>query len=118
MRFSVLIGLLFINLIKANYLLVEVDGIENQPVNTSKQSMKKQCIKGRMVSPSDCNGCSCVDDGHCTTVRGCTKIGCPTEQRHAGEFCNLSLNNCVDGFKCQRVTDVCEYKYHGRCLKI
>ena len=118
MKFSVLIGLLFINLIKANYLLVEVDGIENKPVKPSKQSMKEQCINGRMSDPSDCNSCSCVDDGHCAKVMGCTEIGCPTEERNAGEFCSLSFNNCVDGFKCQKVTDVCNDKYYGRCLKI
>ena len=38
---------------------------------------------------------------------GYTKIECPTEQRNAGEFCDLSLNNCADGFKCQKVNDVC-----------
>ena len=118
MRFSVLIGLLFINLIKANYLLVEVDGIENQPVKPSKQSMKKQCIKGRMVSPSDCNGCSCVDDGVCTKVMGCTKKGCPTEQRNPGEVCTLSLNNCVDGFTCKKVKDLCDDQNYGRCVEL
>ena len=110
--------LLFINLIEANYLLVEVDEIENKPVKPSKQSMKKQCINWGKLSPSDCNSCSCVDDGNCTEVMGYTKIECPTEQRNAGEFCDLSLNNCADGFKCQKVNDVCDDVNEGRCLKI
>jgi len=99
---------------KACNRLVEVDGMKDKPVKLSA----KQCVKGSMLSPSDCNECSCVDDGNCTEVGGCTKIGCPTEQRNAGELCNLKLNNCVDGFKCQKVTDVCDHVNNGRCLKI
>ena len=114
MKFSLLIVLLLINLITENHILVEVDGMKDKPVKPSA----KQCVKGSMLSPSDCNECSCVDDGNCTEVGGCTKIGCPTEQRNAGELCMLKLNNCVDGFKCQKVPDVCEDKYYGRCLKI
>ena len=112
MKFSVLIGVLLINLINGNYLLVEVDGMKNKP----SKSSAKRCINGWMKSPSDCNGCSCVDDGVCTKVMGCTEKGCPTEQRNLGEVCDLILNNCVDGFTCQKVKDVCEDNYYGRII--
>ena len=96
-----------------NYLLVEVDGMKNKP----SKSSAKQCINGWIKSPSDCNRCSCVDDGACTKVMGCTEKGCPTEQRNPGEFCNLSLDNCVDGFTCHKVKGACEDKYYGRCVE-
>ena len=114
MKISLLIWLLLINLITGNCLLFKVDGMKNRPVKPSA----KQCVNGRVLSPSDCNSCTCVDDGHCTKIGGCKLMGCPTEQRNSGEFCNLSLNNCVEGFKCQDVSDICDYKKYGRCLKI
>ena len=80
--------------------------------------MKEQCINGRMSDPSDCNGCHCVNEGGSTKLLMCTKAGCPTEQRNSGEFCNLILNNCVDGFACQKAKDVWEDKLYGRCVKL
>ena len=74
-NYNILLGLLLFNLITGNYLLVDVDGMKNKPVKPSA----KQCVKGSILSPYDCNSCSCVDDGHCTMVGACTKIGCPTE---------------------------------------
>ena len=119
MKFSFLIGVLLINLIIGNYLLVEVEGCSGgyKPSNPSA----KQCIDGWIKSPSDCNRCYCIKNRNCSKVLKCTEIGCPTEQRNAGEVCNLSLNNCVDGFKCQKVTDICEFLHdvlYGRCLKL
>ena len=71
------------------------------------------------MSPSDCNTCFCVDDGVCTELGWCTEEKvCPTEQRNPGEFCDLNLNNCVDGFTCQKAKDFCGGKSYGRCVKI
>ena len=70
-----------------------------------------------MVSTTDCSFCHCVDDGNCTEIRRCTEEkACLTEQRNPEEFCDLNLNNCVDGFTCQKVEDVCEDNYYGRII--
>ena len=123
----------FILLIHGKYLLIDVDGndddvIMEPPIYQFMNQSNQPFIKGPTFqcstsldfpwqSPYDsCNHCECKDD--CISSF-CSKADCLDEEQNykmEEQHCSLRLQNCADGLKCAKCHDACHNDV-GVCYK-
>ena len=121
MTLSLLFGLLTICMIHGKFLLIDVVDLNTTIIEQMEKESKignddnPQRIDGEYPSPWDtCNVCR--RDGNSCIINECTKRRCNDGKKGPGGFCSVKQNNCADGFRCFRTSNICNNDV-GRCSR-